>query len=117
MKNLKAFMTILLLKLYAVWIKIKWSPYNPWAMAFLNSAYKKYEESPLYKFRQQFIEELKKENFQLYEQNKDFVINTFIASRDMFIFMKKLTLKDKLLAIIAPFSINGPFGKFSNADK
>lgn len=114
MKKLQRVLLSLLLIIYTVWAKIKWSPRNPWGMAFLNLSYKKYRESTSYKLREEFVNEMKEKNPFLYEQNKDFIVETFINSGEIFLFMKKITLKEKLLAIIAPFSINGPFGVFSD---
>jgi len=99
-----------LIKIYTVWVKIKWSPYNPWSMALLNLAYQRYKETYLYRERRKFIEETKERNPILYDEVKNLMIEAFVTNGEVFFFMKKLTLKDRLWAIIAPFSIKGPFG-------
>lgn len=59
MKKLQRVLLSLLLIIYTVWAKIKWSPRNPWGMAFLNLSYKKYRESTSYKLREEFVNEMK----------------------------------------------------------
>lgn len=85
-----------------VLIKIKWSPWNPWCLAKLNLAWRKYTQTPMYESRKAL-----EERFPL--DFKDFAYNSFIVNGEVFFFIKKITWKEKILIFFMPFSFGNRF--------
>jgi hypothetical protein len=80
----------------ALWLIARYSPYNPWAVAYLNAVYSKYKETTLYEDR-------------LEAMGKDYVKQAFMNNREALHFCRKLTKKDKAKIIFTPFSFEPEF--------
>ena len=75
---------------------MKWSPFNPWCVARMNLAYKRYTESDLYNYR---VEAL----------GHKFAHDHYHESGGLKVFMTFFTLKDKLKVIFTPFSCGNEY--------
>lgn len=76
--------------------QMKWSPYNPWCIARVNVSYSKYMDTVMYKERLKLF-------------GSKFAFFTFVENKEMILFMKKLTRRDKIKIYFTPFSCTGVY--------
>jgi len=94
-----------------IWLKIKWSPWNPWCVGRMNLAWSKYTKTPMYEGRKE-LENAHPVDF------KDFAYKSFAENYEIKHFMANFTKKDKIKLFFAPFSFGSafrmPFWKVEN---
>ena len=79
-----------------LYIDLKWSTFNPWCIARMNLAYKRYTESDLYTYRVEVL-------------GHKFAHDHYHESKGIEVFMTFFTFKDKLKVIFTPFSCGNEY--------
>jgi len=89
-----------------LFIRIKWSAWNPWAIGAMNMAWSKYVETPMYEGRVEVDRE-----FAINQPNYkgDFAYETFLEYKEFDFFYGQRTLADRIRLLVAPFSFGDRF--------
>ena len=79
-------------------MSIKWSAWNPWAIARLNLAWTKYTETTMYE------ERFKCSEFHTDPNRESYAEQAYIENCEVMFFVNQFTWKDKLKIAFTPFS-------------
>ncbi len=93
--------------IFKVYCKIKWSPWNPWAVAMLNLTWNHYRKSDLYKYRKEVDREMMVANGSVYKG--DLMYDMFIQGNEVMHFKNKITRGERAKMILMPFSCGNRF--------
>jgi len=86
------------LKCAAAYLKIKWSAWNPWAVARLNIVWNRYTGTEMYKARKEIDFMPPNGDYE------DFAEQAFYEYNEAEMFIGNYTFKEKLKIIFCPFS-------------
>lgn len=89
-----------------IYIKIRWSCWNPWALGRMNLAWSKYAATPMYEARRELDREFAK-NIPNYKG--DFSYEAFLEYHEFDFFYSQRTLFDRVRLFFAPFSFSNKF--------
>jgi len=96
-----------------IYLSVKWSPWNPWAVARLNMAWTKYIQTPVYEDRLKVPTELHTDR-----KSENYAEQAYIMNTEAMLFMSLFTRKERLKILFTPFSCGNrnkmPFYIISN---
>ena len=82
-----------------IYLLVKWSPWNPWAVARLNMAWSKYIQTTMYEDRLKVPKILHTDkNFENYAEQ------AYVTNTEAMFFMSMFTRKERLKVLFIPFS-------------
>jgi hypothetical protein len=96
-----------------VHLSIKWSPWNPWAVARINMAWTKYVQTAMYEERLEVPRE-----FHTNRKFENYAEQAYVTNVEAMFFISMFTRKEKLKVLFTPFSCGNrnrmPFYLISN---